>query len=201
MKHTVVVVTWMMAAVLAANVYGTSGTLLLNVKTAPLPWADPQLYEKLVIRLSREVRLQVVKASDGSGVLPSFPGDRNNADSLISWGQEAGARFLMVVTVDSERLERKKSFSLPLVFHKWETVGIIEGEMRLYDIARGKLLAADPFEVELKGPRAFQGSMDDNRHDPSIHISAVRKLAFFGKLEDRLADRLASRVTRVLRNR
>jgi hypothetical protein len=125
---------------------------------------------------------------------PAFPVDYHDLDSLMEWGREAGARYLMVVEVFAERLEKRKSFHLPLVFHKYETVGIIEGEFRLVDLSRGKLLTAEPFKVERKGSRIFQATMDDDINDPDLNMTAPRKVVFFQQLEESLCKHLAERV-------
>lgn len=91
--------------------------------------------------------------------------------------------------------------SLPLVFHKYETVGVIEGELRLVDIRRGKLLIAEPFQVKQKGPRIFQATMDDDVNDPDIHLTAPDKIGFFDRLEEKLALRVVERVEKVIRLR
>ena len=91
--------------------------------------------------------------------------------------------------------------SLPLVFHKYETVGVIGGELRLIDIRRCKFLIAEPFKVEQKGPRIFQATMDDDVNDPDIHLTAPDKISFFDRLEERLASRVAKQVGKVIRLR
>lgn len=199
MKRLTFLLTAMALMVVGSTVLGASGILLVNVQTAPLAWGDPQIYEKLESQLSSEGQFKVRRAIGDHH--SQFPTARNNLDSVVNWAQEAGGRYLMVVTVTCERLEKQKSFSLPLIFHKWETVAVIEGEMRLYDVARGKLLAVEPFNVDLKGKRAFQGDADDNQHDPNIHLTAVQKLQVFNRLEDKLASFLVNRTMKVLRGR
>ncbi len=201
MKPGAIFVACLLIVVSVGAAFAGSGAILLNVQSLPMPWGDPQVYEKLESQLSREAQFEVLRAGGGDNAFAEFPGHRSNLDSLVNWGQEAGGRFLMVVTVTGERLERKKSFSLPLIFHKWETVGIIEGEIRLIDLARGKQLMAEKFHVEHKGPRAFQAACDGDRGDPDIHLTAVQKLTFFGELEEKLANHLTRLTTRVLRNR
>ena len=179
---------------LAGSLAATPRVILLEVATAPLAWSDSQLYPKLERQLTRDENIRVVPAENQTVGQPSFPADRNNLDSLLNWGLEMGGRYLMVVTVTDERLEKKKTFNVPLIFHKYESVGIIEGDWRLLDLQRQKLLVTEPFKVELNGPRIFQGSMDDNRNDADIHLTAARKVTFFGRLEDKLSAELVKRV-------
>ncbi len=200
MKRIVLICICLSVMVAGSVLVGQPVTLLLNVQTPPLPWGESELYHKLNVRLTRDQAFRIVRADDNLPGLPNFPRDRFNIDSLLDWAQEAGGRYLMVVTVESERIVREKSFNIPLIFHKWQTKGIIEGEYRLYDVMRGKQLQAEPFKVELDGPRVFQGSMDDDKFDPDIHLSAVEKLTFISRLEDLLAEKLTARYMHGMRN-
>ena len=62
-------------------------------------------------------------------------------------------------------------------------------------------MLAEPFKVELNGPRIFQGSMDDNVNDPDIHLTSPKKLAFMDKLESRLAEELVNKVVAFIGSR
>ncbi len=168
--------------------------LFLNVISPPLAYSDSQVDTKLVRLLTRESNMSVSIVDQEDPVLPVFPVDYHNTDSLLEWGREAGGRYVMVVEVTSQRLERRKSFHLPLVFHKYETVGVIEGEFRLLDLTRSRLLAAEPFKVERKGSRIFQATMDDDINDPDLHLTAPAKVRFFDQLEENLCQHLAQRV-------
>ena len=186
---------FMAAAVLAAtNLNAGSRGLLLSVNTAPVAWSDGGIYEKLERELTRSEALRVYKTDDLRDERPAFPENRYDLDSLMNWGLEIGERYLMVVDVYREGIENRKSFNIPLIFHKYETVGVIEGDIRFIDLQRGKLMLSEPFKVELKGPRIFQGSMDDNPNDADIHLTAPEKLVFIDRLESRLAEELVQKV-------
>lgn len=179
---------------LAGSLVAAPRVILLEVENAPLAWSDSQLYRKLERELTRDENIRVVPTETQMTGQPSFPAKRNDLDSLLDWGLEMGGRYLMIVTVTEERLEKKKTFNVPLLFHKYEAVGIIEGDWRLMDLQRQKLLVTEPFKVELNGPRILQGSMDDNRNDADIHLTAARKVTFFDRLEDKLTAELVKRV-------
>ena len=183
------------------NLDATTRGLLLNVNTAPVAWSDCRIYEKLERELTLTEALRVYKADGLQGTQPAFPENRYDLDSLLNWGLEVGGRYLMVVNVHSEHLETRKSFNIPLIFQKYQTVGVIESDIRFIDLQRGKLMLAEPFKVELNGPRIFQGSMDDNANDADIHLTSPRKLAFFDKLESRLAEELVTRVNEYIGSR
>jgi len=175
--------------------------LLLDIQPAPLAWADSRLQEMMHARLSLNPNFRIQVSHTGDRNLPPFPTDRFNVDSLLDWGTEMGGHYLLVVTIDREFLERRKSFSLPLVFHKYEVVGVITGEFRFLDLQKRRLLGAEPFRIELTGSQQIQAEMDDNRQDPALHLSAPEKARLFRALEDKLTGELAKRVTVFTRGR
>lgn len=168
--------------------------LLLKVIEQRGAWSDADLYEQLHQMLSRNQRLRVLPAEPIYEDQPAFPVDVYHTDSLMNWGLEIGGRYLMVVVVDGTRLERRKSFSLPLIMHTYQTYGVISGELRLLDLIRGRMLAAEPFEVTKKGPRAWQQAFEDDRGDPALHVSAPQKVRFFTELQKKTALMLMERL-------
>lgn len=164
--------------------------VLLHVIPAPPAFVESNLDQLLVQDMTRKSDVRVTIKDAYTKDQPIFPTSRYDLDSLLDWGRELGGNYLMLVDVSSERIERRKSFSLPLVFHKYETVGIIEGEFRFIDLSHGKLLSAEPFRIEQKGAEIFQASMDNDINDPDLHLNAVRKLEFMNKLETRLSKQL-----------
>jgi len=175
--------------------------LLLYVDCPPAPWNDSRLETELIRTFTRResVRIEPVAARAAAG--PAFPGAVYDVDSLTDWGLEVGGHYLVLVLVDDERLETKKTFHLPLVFHRYQTVGVIEGELRVVDVTRRRLLLAEPFRVEKPGPRVFQATMDDDINDPDLQIAAADKQTFFNQLETELSGRLVKRVGTVVRIR
>lgn len=176
---------------LAAGVAAAPPGLMVRVDKVSLAWADASLDDRLITRLTLKANQPVVNISDQDS---TFPGNGAALEDLTAWAREHQTLGLLLVTVTSERLERRKSFQVPLVFHKWETIGVLEGQYRLIDVVRGRVLAAEPFCIELHGPRAIQGTMDDNIDDPDIHLRAPEKMLFFAQLENKLVEQLAERV-------
>ena len=179
------------------NGYGVA----IRVEAAPLAWCESKLEGILQKHLTRMPNIRAMPYGGRAGWTPAFPEDRFNLDSLVNWGLETGQDYLMLVVVGSERLERRKTFNVPLIFHRYETIGVIEGELRLVDLRKGKLLLAEPFEVKQKGKRIFQAGMDDDVNDPSIHLTAAQKIRFFERLEEKLAKRLTDKIMRYTRSR
>jgi len=141
---------------------------------------------------NRNLRVSLI-GSDQTG-RRAFPDDPEHLDSLVNWGTAAHGRYLLLVTIDSERLERRKRFHLPLVMHQYKTVGIIKGELRLIDLARGRWVIAEPFEVEKGGPQCFQAGVYDDDTDPSINLSAPAKVKFLRQLEEMASEKIMQRL-------
>ncbi len=184
-----------------AAALGATQTVIVHVDSPPLAWGASNLETKLITHLSRNGNGRIVTAQTMSTGGPEFPGEFYDFDNLVNWGTEVDGNYLLLVDIDNERLQTKKSFHLPLVFHKYQAVGVIEGELRLIDIRRGKSLIAEPFKVERKGPRIFQATMDDNINDPDIHLTAPEKTRFFERLEEKLALQIVKRVRKAVRLR
>ncbi len=180
---------------------GSAQKVLLIVTPAEMAWADSEIEERLMERLTRHGSIQVSIANAPAPGLPAFPLSCYRTDSLVAWGKAAGADFVVVVRVESARLERRKDIHVPLLFHRYMTVGAIEGELRVVDVSRARLEIAEPFKIEEKGPRAFQATMDDDIHDPDLHLTAAAKVRFFQKLEEELAGMLVKRIGSVIRMR
>lgn len=175
--------------------------MLLYVDSKPAPWYDTRLQDQLIRAFTRKENVRITPVDTASERPPAFPKAVYDLDSLTNWGLEAGGRYLVLVVVDDSRLETKKKFHLPLVFHKYETVGIIEGELRVIDLDRRRQLIAEPFRVEKAGPRIFQATMDDDVNDPDLRVAAKDKQTFFDDLESKLANRIVKRVGTVIRIR
>jgi hypothetical protein len=175
--------------------------VILRVQSAPLAWGDCRLTDRLTISLSRNPDLNVIVPETASRQHPPFPNDRNNIDSLLNWGTEVGGRYLLTVVVDREGLERRKTFSVPVLFHRWETIALITGEFRLVDLLKRRLVLAEPFEEKLSAARQFQSSAEDNAADPALHVTAAEKSSLFRSLETRLAEHLVDKISRYMRGR
>lgn len=175
--------------------------VILHVQRASLAWGDCRLPEILTTVLGRNPDLDVILPEATSRPYPPFPNNRSNIDTLLNWGTEVGGRYLLIVAVDREGLERRKTFSVPLLFHRWETLAIMSGEFRLVDLLKRRLVLAEPFEEKLSAARQFQSSAEDNAADPGLHVNAADKSELFKLLETRLAERLVEKISRYTRGR
>lgn len=194
MRHLCAVLLTLLLVGSAVSQPRMTKTTLLKVVAPNLAWTESRLVDKLNVALSREGRLEIQPVTNNIEYQPPFPQNLYHLDSLVSWGQEVGGRYLLLVKVDREELLRRKSWKLPLIFHRWETIGVVSGQIRLVDLMRGRFVVAESFEVEMKAKAVFQASMDDNRNDPDLKLSATEKVRFFSELEDRLCDDILSRL-------
>ncbi len=194
----VVVLVIFAVCLVASAVLASPQDLVLRVQGEPAAWAESQLADKLHREFTRNQEVRVRMADNPLPGLPPFPGNIFAVDSLLAWGREARAECLMVVVVNSQRLETRRTFNFPLLFHKYEAYGVIDGELRFLDLRKNRLTVAEPFSIEMKGPRIVQGSMDDNKNDPDLHLTASEKALFFSRLEDKAVTYLADRVNRQL---
>ena len=183
------------------NLLSSTRTVLLHVEQPALPWMQPTIAQKLAQHLTRNRDIRVV-LPDGLGAeAPPFPRASHDVDSLVDWGRELGMRYLLVVQVAKEKLEIQKKTGIPLLLHRYETVAVVQGEYRLLDLQRGRMLAAEPFREVYRARRVIQGDPDNNSNDPDLILRASEKSDLFDLLEDCLAERLALRTKMLVRGR
>lgn len=187
-------------SLLAISSFGANRNVVLHVQAAEVSWADSDLEELIITRFTRDREFRLTMRADNSAQ-PEFPSAKYDIDSLLNWGNEIGGRYLLVVNVNSERLENKRTFHIPLILHRFEAIGVIDAEIRLLDLERGRMLMAEQISVELSAKRIIQADTDKNINDADIHIAASKKGKFLAKLEKKFADHLYAKVKRSFRNR
>ncbi len=197
-KLTYWLVCFIAVMTLCRNSSALERTFAYHIEAPPNAWQEIDLSSRLKKILSRQPDLKIIDGGVPFEGRPAFPADIYTTDSLNNWGLEVGAKYVLAVDVESIRLERRKGFHLPLIFHKYETVGIIEAEIRLIETLRGRLVLADKITVQQRGPRAFQATMDDNVDDPDLHINAPGKIMFFSQLEEKFCNELTERIGKVV---
>jgi hypothetical protein len=166
-----------------------------------MPWGETRLTEKLIWHLSQVADLRILSTEGLSEAAPQFPAAGHDLDSLLEWGKEIGGRYILSVTVDKERLETRKRFVIPLILHRYTTAGVIEGEIRLVDVQRGRVLAVERFSEKKRACQVIQGDPDNNIHDPDLQVPADEKADLFVALEDQLAVRIAKKTRSLVRGR
>ncbi len=185
----------------ASVVHAAPRQILLHVQQPELAYSEPVLERLIMVELSRNYDLRVISSATLGDQMPAFPKALYDVDSLIDFGREVGSRYLMQVVVDKERLETRSAFGIPLILKRYKRVGVIEGEFRIYDLQRGRLLLAEPFSKQIKAASATQIQPDDNPHVASLRIPASEKEQLFTKLEQSLAKELVKKVFKKLRSK
>ena len=188
-------------SLLGSFALASSRRIVVHVGTAPLAWADSRVDYEILTELSRQAGLKVVDTDRLGDECPPLPQNGYDPEAWLDWGTEIGGRYLLVVDIEREVLERQKTFSIPIICQRWETVALIEGELKLFDLQKRRVLTSESFEKKLSGARQFQGSTDDNRSDPSLHLTASDKSRLFRNLESELARKLTKRVMQLTRGR
>jgi hypothetical protein len=171
--------------------------VLLSVNQPDNAWADNRLFERLQTALNRD-QFWSVESMPMMIRESNRPNQWLNADSIIALGREIGGQYAVCLVVYDQRIERRKSFHVPLVFHKWEAVGVMKGELRVIDLLRGKQVKTESFEIELHGPRVIQATMDDTKFDPDITMTASEKELMFEGLENKLVEEILPKIRPVL---
>lgn len=198
MKYILIVIGCLLLAT-ASLFSGQTAEIVMLIDTPDLAWSETNLGHEIQLQLSRKGSMNVAGADQLDPELPPCPLASHNLDSLVLWGEETGRRYILSVEVSSERLERRKTFSLPLVFSRWETVGVIDGELRMIDVSKKRILVAEPFEIVEKAKRIFQMSFEGSEHDPDIILSPMQKIELFKHLEKTLAEHVYKKVKRYTR--
>ncbi len=175
--------------------------MVVKVITPEEIWFKSTVDENLRRVISRNKNIEVMMHDENSSSLPSFPGDYLNFDSLYNWGAELGARYVVLVEIESHEIEKKETFSFPFLVHKYQSVGIIVGELRIIDIKRGKSLTSEPFENEQNGPSVIHTTLNNDINDPELNIAASKKVKFFKELEKKLTRHLTKRIKAVTNGR
>lgn len=173
--------------------------IAMYVDAAPSPWHSITMEERIATTLTRSSGVQIASVALESDPTDPHFSFAKQTDDILAHAEQLGARYAVIVTTRSPRIERKKTLHVPLVFHMYQASGIIDGELRIYDLSRKRQLTAEPFSVSKEGPRALQATMDDDINDPDLHITAPQKLQFFEELEIDAADYVAKRVRKVAR--
>ncbi len=201
MKNMIVLLAAVTLLAVAPAMASPDFEVVVHIETPPIAWGESHLADKLQTEMSRSTSTRIYMSDQMAEDWPDYPTDRYHIDSLVNWGLETGKRYLLAVYVQSERIERRKTFSLPMIFHRYETIGLAEGEFRFIDLSKRKQLIAESFKIKERGKRVFQGSTDDDINDPDIHLTAYQKIQFLANLEEKLSRHLVKKIRRYVRGR
>lgn len=193
-KSIILILTLVLAVSITAS---QKQKMIIKVISPEAIWFNSTVDRTLQKIISRNKNIEVLVHDDNAKGLPSFPIDYLNFDSLYNWGAELGARYVVMVEIESNEIEKRKTFSFPFLVNKYQTVGIIVGELRIIDIKRGKLLTSEPFQIEQNGPSVIHTTLNNDINDPDLNIAASKKVKFFKELDKKLTKHLIKRIKAV----
>ncbi len=178
---------------------GNTSSVAMYVNAAPSAWHSSSIEEKIAMLLTRNSSMKLSRLVQDTTVCKSALTYSVGMDSLVHRAEVSGARYAVAIRVTSPEIVRRKTLSVPLIFHMYQAMGVIEGELRIIDLQKNRQVAAEPFSVSMKGPRAMQATMDDDINDPDLHVTAPEKLRFFNELEQKAAEHISGRVRKFTR--
>ena len=93
--------------------------------------------------------LDVVYPGNDSNV-PLVPDAKFNLKQLVAWGQEMGVRYIIYLQVNSRKIVREKSVSIPLILSRYVIEGRVDGTYILVDVQHGKQTATFNLDTDRK---------------------------------------------------
>lgn len=172
--------------------------VMIHVDDKPITMGESQIEQILIRVLSRNANLRVFSTKNENGMLPPLPINFDNPDTLADWCAESRCRYLLTIKIYDEKIIREKGFNFPLLFHKYQTEGIIEAEVRLFDASRSRFVFAESIEIKEKGPRIFQATIDDDINDPDLHLTAPQKIKFISNLENKFCRKVYKKLEKLI---
>lgn len=166
-------------------------TIIVAMGTVDSPHCDNRLSQKIEYGLSQIVTpISVVSREvfDRSGA-----GQTSELERIISFGRNHQARFIVDVLIDRIELTRKKVTILPILVFRYRTYAVLSGRLRIFDLERGRAIAAEKISCEIKASDQWQISEDDPDH-PSLMIPADQKIILFDALERQAADDILDKI-------
>lgn len=203
LRHLALSCLVLLSGLILAPVSGTATPrrVLLHVRGLNLADGRSDLTALMLQKLTRQTSLRITPTTILSDEMPAFPESSYDLDTLIDWGQEVGGRYLVDIRVTYEGIRTRKTFSIPLILHRYETAATIEGEMRVIDLQRQRLVYDRPFAKSVRARQVVQADTDQDGHDADLHVPASEKQDLYRRLESRLAEHLATRLHLLSRGR
>ncbi len=148
-------------------------------QTTPIP--DFHLVERLERALQTQTGAKVI--SHGRDTTARF-GAGQDIEQMLTWGQQAGCRYVVMLQIEERRLATRKQTSIPYLLSRYVVEGRLSGTYTLIDVSKGKVAGPWKLATRLTGPRRWQVA-DDYPDDPDLMISAPGKITFLKDLEDK----------------
>lgn len=197
--YTPILLLWLaIAAGAQAQTLGKGIAVVLEEPRQKLP--DLTLVSRLQSDLSlQEATMpQVIPGQDTTLAAP--PRSRFDLEQLISWGHDAGCRYIIYLQIDKRGIFKRKQLGIPFVFNRYVVEGQVDGTYTLVDLIRCRIAGSWKLKTRLTGPRSWQVG-ENYPEDPDLNIAAPEKLTFLKNLEDKAATEIMTTVQPHLRGK
>jgi hypothetical protein len=173
--------------------------IIVNLEYPECPWADINLEDKLDLYLSEISRVPVIAAYRNGDSL-NRPLRTSDFKELIDYGKSLGGRFLVDIFIDRIDLEKRKTTVIPQFVSRYQTYGVMTGNLRIVDIHKARMLKIKKIDCSLKANDRWT-FVDDNTYDSDLNIPADQKIILFQKLEDKVASELYKEIRKLTRGK
>ena len=175
-----------------------SSTMRLSVKVEPSAWGSGQfkhLLEDAMNRSFSDRELRWEETESGWLVVPTEPIQEKAKNGK---GNQPELRSLAVsIVVHPYELVTKKTFDAPGLFHNYGVFGQARVKLRVIERSSGKILADEEIVESKRGPKVLQLSIDADKFDPDLQMTALVKHRFFEAIERTVADAVATRLAQI----
>ncbi len=173
--------------------------IIVRLEYPECPWADINLEDKLDLYLSEISRVPVIATYRNNDSLNRSPRTSDFSD-LINYGESMGGRFLVDIFIERIDLEKRKTTVIPQFVSRYQTYGVMTGNLRIVDVQKARMLKIKKIDCSLKASDRWT-FVDDNKHDPDLNIAADQKIVLFRKLEDKVVSELYKEIRKLTRGR
>lgn len=194
---------WIMVALLLLSVTGEAQfqgrpvAVVLEEVGQEIP--DFTLVDVLNQTLTMDEGLDVIIPEKDS-TFPDISEGLFDGVRLFEWGREAGCRYILHLQIKSRDIKVRKRTSIPFVLSRYIVEGRVLGSYRLLDMSRDKVIGSWKLDTRLSGPRQWQLG-EEYPGDPDLHLSAMRKLTMFNRLDEMAAEDIMQNIQSKMRRR
>lgn len=189
---------FILCLVLVSSGAQATSTMRLSLKVEPSAWGSGEFTTLLMDAMNRSFsdrELLWEEAEHGWLVVPVEPVHEKSKNGKQ---HQADSRALSVsIVVHPYELVTRKTFDAPGLFHNYGVFGQARVHIRVIERSSGKILADEEIVESKKGPKVLQLSIDADKFDPDLQMTALVKHRFFESLERTVADAVANRLAQI----
>jgi hypothetical protein len=171
----------------------------LSLKVEPSAWGSGEFRSLLMDAMNRSFsdrELRWEETESGWLVVPTEPIQEKTKNGKE---KQAELRALSVsIVVHPYELVTRKTFDAPGLFHNYGVFGQARVHLRVIERSSGKILSDEEIVESKKGPKVLQLSIDADKFDPDLQMTALVKHRFFEAIERTVADAVAARLAQIV---